>query len=867
MKPRKRILAGFLSLVMLFAVLPAMNLMGSPMQTASAATPPAVFTATDFSVCYTKVLLAQAGKKYGDGGGSASGYSVGGKYYQSEKDLVTSGTPYNPQTVSSQTLDCFGLVITSLMAMGYDYFIDDNGKKYPLNAYFGGAIFDNSSGWNKSLLYDHKSGDLITLHHSNNSLYDVKFELGEINAKSKNTEENILPGSLLFSLDVNVHSGIKSGPFSVHQIKSVTHAAAALFYLPQDINDTITKDNQGSFTKAQKDQILATSWQRAYDKLESIVGASAANNVVGTVKRNDKNGTERDIPKLWDARSRGYDSASSTDYKSGFIDGWASFGFNTPYNEIWQIEAINPMVSVNNNPFGKTDFIMSVSLNPVHERGSVTITKKDDKTGAVLTGASFDLYEWSTSKGQFVKSTLYHIAEDSTKAGTYRVYDSANKLAEIEFTAENAKTIKVMETKAPDGYQGNWSEEHTFIGDGEVKPWEVTAFNLGIKIGVAAHKTGYNNTNLSGAKFTLYSNEACTTTAADANGVSVFTSGTNGNTGVLTFTLCSNAQTYYLKETTVPTGYLSDGAIYRLTIAKASTGTIQIDKKIGTGSWTAVQTISAANAKALSAAFGVNNEVIPVGFTVVKKDNNNAVLQGAIFTVYTNEACTSQYGTYTTNTSGKAPIEFKPCNESQTFYMKETTAPTGYILSKDIYKIVVNGASNPSIQLYKKAEGESDYTGITTITAENAWKESYELGIRNDVHMTGFSLVKKGSNNVVLPNATFTLYSNEACTNVVNVYKTNSSGKADLEFKPTSATQTFYLKETVAPTGYALSKDVYKIVVNSASNPSILLYKKAEGSPDYAGITTITAENARAENYNLAVTNQPTKVRIKKVAK
>lgn len=65
------------------------------------------------------------------------------------------------------------------------------------------------------------------------------------------------------------------------------------------------------------------------------------------------------------------------------------------------------MVSVNNNPFGKTDFIMSVSLNPVHERGSVTITKKDDKTGAVLTGASFDLYEWSTSKGQFVKSTLY----------------------------------------------------------------------------------------------------------------------------------------------------------------------------------------------------------------------------------------------------------------------------------------------------------------------------------------------------------------------------------------------------------------------------------------------------------------------------
>lgn len=56
-------------------------------------------------------------------------------------------------------------------------------------------------------------------------------------------------------------------------------------------------------------------------------------------------------------------------------------------------------------------------------------------------------------------------------------------------------------------------------------------------------------------------------------------------------------------------------------------------------------------------------------------------------------------------------------------------------------------------------------------------------------------------------------------------------------------------------------------MVNGASNPSIQLYKKAEGASDYTGITTITAENARAENYNLAVTNQPTKVRIKKVAK
>ena len=300
----------------------------------------------------------------------------------------------------------------------------------------------------------------------------------------------------------------------------------------------------------------------------------------------------------------------------------------------------------------------------------------------------------------------------------------------------------------------------------------------------------------------------------------------------------------------------------------ASNPSIQLYKKAeGASSYTGITTIAAENAWAKSYELGVNDEVRTVGFSIIKKGSNNTVLPNATFTLYTNEACTSQHGTYTTNTSGKASIDFKPSNSTQTFYLKETKAPTGYILSNDVYKIVVNAVPNPSILLYKKAEGATDYTGITTIAVENAWAKSYELGVLNTPVSVGFEIVKTGYQDVKLKDAEFKVYRNEACTDLFKTYTTDANGKASVEFQANDGTQTFYLKETAAPDGYALSKDMYKIVVNSTSNSSILLYKKAEGAADYTGITTITAENARAENYDLTVPNQPTKVRIKKVAK
>ena len=136
----KRSLAFVLAFLMVFGLLPVTGWKEPVVKTALAAEGDP-FTLKEFQTCYGKVLLSMVGRGY-DAGGSASGYWVGGTYYSGQTQRVTSGTPYHPLAINGNTNDCYGLVITALMAMGYDYFYDDHGHTYYLNAAYGGGIFD-----------------------------------------------------------------------------------------------------------------------------------------------------------------------------------------------------------------------------------------------------------------------------------------------------------------------------------------------------------------------------------------------------------------------------------------------------------------------------------------------------------------------------------------------------------------------------------------------------------------------------------------------------------------------------------------------------------------------------------------------------
>ena len=746
MKVWRRVLASVMALVLAVSLVP-MSATDRHTAVAAPAGTTNRFTAEEFAICYSKVLLSAVGKGYEDGKGYAGSYKDNDGH---------AGTPRDPHVFrDSATFDCFGLVVGALMAMGYDCFSDNangTGNRIDLNGSNGSNIFRGSNG----LFYNHKTGDEIYLHHPQ-AQYTLKFKFGDIVNIANQT--SVTPGTLVFSLPTE--SGnytYTEGAFAKNTIGrgsqyGLGHAAVELFYLDRASNDRITPQNASSYSGDQKRDILANSWTRANNVLKAAPFSKDLSG--GNVRSTATNG--HFIPYLWDARGRGFQEASASEYRKGFVDGHANVQFNTPYSRVWLVDALNNDVgvSVNNNPFGKTSAVtMAVELKPENQRGNIEITKTDAVSNAKLSGAEFTLYEWSEAANAYVVSPNYVIKEDGT-TGVYRVYGkSSGDRTSIDFTEDNNACVRVVETKAPTGHSnidpatGNpYTWDHQFTENGELVSWTFTATNypdVGIQL---IKRDSKDQTALAGAVFTLYNNEACTDTykVSDANGHSTFTTNSSGQAN-LQFK-ADVAKTYYVKETTAPSGYKLDGAIYRITIAAAGTSTITVAKKAsGSSSYANVgNTISAENARALTAGkVYVDDDAKPVTFKVHKTGKDSTVLANAVFTLYSSEACTDAtrvndatgHYTFTTNASGDAAIQFTPeAGSIKTYYLKETAAPASYILSNDIYKIVVSKATTAEnsvgIAISVKTEGSSSYDPVEEISMANAWAAAGEVDVEN----------------------------------------------------------------------------------------------------------------------------------------
>ena len=586
MKHYKRVVAAVMAVAMLFGICEAIRIPDK----AQAANGNVFYTTEDFRKDFAKVLLSQVGKGYTDGGG----YSV-----------ESGGTPKNPAKIKSSSFDCYGLVITSLMAMGYDYFEDSSGKKWELNGSNGANVFRSKNG----IFYAHATGDKIILHNKTDADYNLTLRFGKIIDLTK--QDELPTGTLIFSLPKNSEcSSVTLGNFSKNVIGGsddyyLAHCSVALFSMKK--KDSITPQNYHDVSDADRKAALAATWTDAVAMIKSMFGVDYATLVTGASKRSTQtNGYF--VPYLWDARGRGYREASATDYKSGFKDGHAFKHFGTAYSTIWQIESLNNDVgvSVDNNPYGKTvTMSQAVTLEILDSYGDVSINKSDVTTTAMISGATFTLYEWSQSANKYVVSPTYQIKESGT-TGKYYTY-SGNARALILVTSDNLGRIRVEETSPPKGYSNIdpatgkiYTWEHTFRKDGDTEVFTIDAKNTGVQVGFNVVKKGTDGPFLAGAEFTLYSNEACTTVAKDLNNKSVFTSGSDGKANIQ-FRLTSNAQTYYLKETKAPTGYRLSADVYRITVTKANDGSIALAVKTGgTGAFSAVTEITAENAKILT---------------------------------------------------------------------------------------------------------------------------------------------------------------------------------------------------------------------------------------------------------------------------
>ena len=174
--------------------------------------------------------------------------------------------------------------------------------------------------------------------------------------------------------------------------------------------------------------------------------------------------------------------------------------------------------------------------------------------------------------------------------------------------------------------------------------------------------------------------------------------------------------------------------------------------------------------------------------------NENYSLAGAVYTVYTDEACTQAVLTLTTGEDGKSPVAVI---QAGTYYAKETGPSKGYESDPQVYTIVAEPGQTATFTSYEQPK-----------------KKPLELQKYDKA--TGEA--KPGSAAAGFQGAEYTLYAEASCTTVLEVLTTDASGYAkssDLYYGM------YYLKETKASYGYGLDETIYPITVSDDGQASV----------------------------------------------
>lgn len=288
-----------------------------------------------------------------------------------------------------------------------------------------------------------------------------------------------------------------------------------------------------------------------------------------------------------------------------------------------------------------------------------------------------------------------------------------------------------------------------------------------------------DNAVVKDAKFGIYSKKDCTA----ASRICILTTDVNGKattTDAQAEKLLPST-TYYVKEIQAPSGSKLNTKVFKIKTNESN-----------------------SSKKAVKLTVTDNQYKIKISVVKVDKKNKSKKLQGAVFRVSqwnTNNKSYVKYKDYTTNVNGKITTEWLYYTKSNQgkFRIKEISAPDGY----------KNNGFTKDIQISSKN---------TDKTVEYTAKDSQDLG-GIEIHKAAFRGNKNVSNQVDLC-ATFTVYSNSACTEVAGTIKTDgSTGKGKINgLKP----GTYYIKETKWKIGVIPAfTAAQKVTVNAGKTTTI----------------------------------------------
>ncbi len=234
-----------------------------------------------------------------------------------------------------------------------------------------------------------------------------------------------------------------------------------------------------------------------------------------------------------------------------------------------------------------------------------------------------------------------------------------------------------------------------------------------------------------------------------------------------------------------------------------------------------------------------------------KLNTNGDLIDGAIFNI-TNS---SGYNENVEVTNGKITIENL---KKGTYYIKEVSSPTGYLLNTETYKVTIEAN-----QTTQKAIVNNEPTGEITITKTDAETGNqdridgtshhgdaslngavYTLYAKTDIYNKA-GTVKYFSKDEEIAKFTFNEYG------VASIEITNTSTSADLSINGSTLTGlpmgSYYSKETSVPTGYTEDENEYTYTLKYKDNTTEVITT--------SGTVTNTVQKAPFEVIKVSTNN------------
>ena len=330
---------------------------------------------------------------------------------------------------------------------------------------------------------------------------------------------------------------------------------------------------------------------------------------------------------------------------------------------------------------GTVDVLLKFELkNRGHEGSVIEIDKaKDNLTLTVNNDLTFKCDTWKNEGGGEYSVILKGV---NTEADKINVTISGK-----QYLAEDAYFYEPVNGR-------NAAQCFVGVAEGLTPVFAKGSFKIGVNTQQAAYLTVEKTSNIPGTyKFNVYEVKDGVAKGDCVDTVELTT--TEDNTCTASKKVLLPVGTYIVEEEdAIKAGYTLtvtvDGKEHTVNSENEKNPSVQVTLKENSDAEVKVE-------------FANCYKEIPSSFGFEKTDEHGAGVKGAVFTLFEDEGCTKPTE-YKQPSDSNGDVKF-PLIPVGTYYMKETAAPYGYYLNKDVFKIEVlvqEASGTDNVAIYRK---------------------------------------------------------------------------------------------------------------------------------------------------------------------